>query len=52
MNVTDYNYLINRPSAINEKQTAALEKVLDQFPYFQSARAYIKGFIEGFRLVV
>ena len=44
MNVTDYNYLINRPSAINEKQTAALEKVLDQFPYFQSARALtLKG---------
>ena len=44
MNVTDYNYLINRPSTINEKQTAALEKVLDQFPYFQSARALtLKG---------
>ncbi|SHL81035.1 tetratricopeptide repeat protein [Flavobacterium xinjiangense] len=44
MNVTDYNYLINRPNAINEKQTAALEKVLDQFPYFQSARALtLKG---------
>ena len=44
MNVTDYTYLINRPNAINEKQTAALEKVLDQFPYFQSARALsLKG---------
>ena len=44
MNVTDYTYLINRPNAINEKQTAALEKVLDEFPYFQSARALtLKG---------
>ncbi|MFV5696637.1 tetratricopeptide repeat protein [Flavobacterium sp. LB3P122] len=44
MNVTDYTYLINRPDAINEKQTEALEKVLDEFPYFQSARALrLKG---------
>jgi tetratricopeptide (TPR) repeat protein len=44
MNVTDYTYLINKPNAINEKQTAALEKVLDEFPYFQSARALtLKG---------
>lgn len=44
MNVTDYAYLINKPNAINEKQTAALEKVLDEFPYFQSARALsLKG---------
>jgi tetratricopeptide (TPR) repeat protein len=44
MNVTDYTYLINRPNAINEKQTTALEKVLDEFPYFQSARALtLKG---------
>nr|WP_314896394.1 tetratricopeptide repeat protein [uncultured Flavobacterium sp.] len=44
MNVTDYTYLINRPDAINEKQTEALENVLDEFPYFQSARALrLKG---------
>ena len=44
MNVTDYTYLINKPDAINEKQTAALEKVLDEFPFFQSARALrLKG---------
>ncbi|WP_291104805.1 MULTISPECIES: tetratricopeptide repeat protein [unclassified Flavobacterium] len=44
MNVTDYTYLINRPDAINEKQTIALEKVLDEFPFFQSARALrLKG---------
>jgi hypothetical protein len=44
MNVTDYTYLINKPDAINEKQTDALGKVLDDFPYFQSARALrLKG---------
>jgi len=44
MNVTDYTYLINKPEAINEKQTDALGRVLDEFPYFQSARALrLKG---------
>src|SRR3954468_12236164 len=44
MNVTDYTYLINKPDAINEKQTDDLGKVLDEFPYFQSARALrLKG---------
>jgi tetratricopeptide (TPR) repeat protein len=44
MNVTDYTYLINRPDAINEKQTEALGNLLDEFPYFQSARALrLKG---------
>ena len=44
MNVTDYTYLINKPDAIHEKQTEALEKVLEEFPYFQSARAMqLKG---------
>lgn len=44
MNVTDYTYLINKPDAIYEKQTEALEKVLEEFPYFQSARAIqLKG---------
>jgi hypothetical protein len=44
MNVTDYTYLINKPDAINEKQTDALGRVLEEFPYFQSARALrLKG---------
>ena len=44
MNVTDYTYLINKPDAIHEKQTETLEKVLEEFPYFQSARAIqLKG---------
>jgi tetratricopeptide (TPR) repeat protein len=45
MNVTDYVYLINQPRLIhNGVQTEALEKVIDEFPYFQSARALqLKG---------
>jgi tetratricopeptide (TPR) repeat protein len=44
MNVNSYNYLINKPEDINEAQTLELEKVLEEFPYFQSARALrLKG---------
>jgi len=38
MNLTDFTYLINKPEALNERHTESLEKVLDEFPYFQSAR--------------
>lgn len=38
MNITDYTYLINKPDAINERQNVALKKILEEFPYFQSAR--------------
>ncbi|BDU24916.1 tetratricopeptide repeat protein [Flavobacterium sp. GSB-24] len=44
MNVTDYTYLMNKPEAITEKQADALGSVLNEFPYFQSARALrLKG---------
>lgn len=44
MNVTDYTYLMNKPDAITEKQADALSSVLNEFPYFQSARALrLKG---------
>lgn len=44
MNVTEYTQLMNKPNAISESQTIALEQVLDEFPYFQSARALrLKG---------
>ncbi|SDZ95124.1 Tetratricopeptide repeat-containing protein [Flavobacterium gillisiae] len=44
MNVTAYTSLINKPNTISEAQTLALEKVLDEFPFFQSARALrLKG---------
>ena len=38
MNITDYTYLINKPDAINERHSNALEKIIEEFPYFQSAR--------------
>ena len=35
---------MNKPEAVNEKQTVVLEKIVQEFPYFQSARAlYLKG---------
>jgi hypothetical protein len=35
---------MNKPNAVSELQTIGLEKVLDEFPYFQSARALrLKG---------
>ena len=44
MTTTEYTYLLNQPDAINDKQTLSLEKILDDFPYFQSARALrLKG---------
>jgi tetratricopeptide (TPR) repeat protein len=44
MNVADYTYLINNPEEIGEKQTIILGNVLDEFPFFQSARALrLKG---------
>jgi hypothetical protein len=38
LNLTDYTYLLNKPEAINERHAESLEKVMDEFPYFQSAR--------------
>jgi len=44
MNVSDYTYLMNKPDAITERQADALGSVLNEFPYFQSARALrLKG---------
>ena len=52
MNITEYLTLINKPNAINDKQTLSLEKIVIEFPYFQSARALrLKGLYneESFR---
>ena len=38
MNISDYTYLVNKPDAINERHTISLEKIIEDFPYFQSAR--------------
>ena len=45
MNSTDYVSIINKPDTMyHEKQIEALEKVIAEFPYFQSARALqLKG---------
>jgi hypothetical protein len=44
MNVSDYTYLMNKPDVITEMQAEALGSVLNEFPYFQSARALrLKG---------
>jgi hypothetical protein len=44
MNVAEYTNLINKPDAVNDKQTEALGKIIQEFPYFQSARAlHLKG---------
>lgn len=44
MTVSDYTYLLNRPDAVNDRQTQELEKIVNEFPYFQSARALrLKG---------
>lgn len=52
MNITEFLTLINNPNAINDKQTSSLEKIVAEFPYFQSARALrLKGLYneESFR---
>jgi len=44
MNTTEYIALLNNPKDIIQQQTDALEKIVQEFPYFQSARAlYLKG---------
>ena len=39
MNTIDYNFLLNKPNTISEKQSLYLDKIVSEFPYFQSARA-------------
>jgi tetratricopeptide (TPR) repeat protein len=44
MNVTDYIQLLHNSDTFSEYQTMALKEVLNEFPYFQSARALrLKG---------
>ena len=44
LNVTELTFLLNKPDAINMRQTLALEEIINDFPYFQSARALrLKG---------
>ena len=44
MNVAEYTHLLNKPDTINFQQVISLEKILVDFPYFQSARSlHLKG---------
>ncbi|MFD2563016.1 hypothetical protein [Aquimarina rubra] len=41
MNTKELTYLFQNPSLINKEQTENLEKIIQEFPYFQSARALV-----------
>ena len=44
MNTSDFTYLLQHPQDINTEQIVEVRSVIDEFPYFQSARAiYLKG---------
>ena len=44
MNTSDFTYLLQHPQSISAKQISDVRSVIDEFPYFQSARAiYLKG---------
>jgi tetratricopeptide (TPR) repeat protein len=44
MNISALTYLLNKPNAVNVQQVIALEKILEDFPYFQSVRSlHLKG---------
>lgn len=44
MTPTEFSQIVAKPNAINERQTNALEKIVDEFPFFQAARALrLKG---------
>jgi hypothetical protein len=44
MNSTDFIYVLQHPQKITHEQTDGLKSIIDEFPYFQPARAmYLKG---------
>lgn len=44
MNNSDFTYILQNPRVITDQQTQALTSIIDEFPYFQPARAvYLKG---------
>jgi len=44
MNTTDFTYVLQHPEALNTGQITDVKSVIQEFPYFQSARAiYLKG---------
>ena len=44
MNQTDFTSILKNPQAISHEQTEGVKSIIDEFPYFQPARAiYLKG---------
>ncbi len=41
MNTYEFTYILNKPKAIKEKHVHGLEKIVIEFPFFQSARALL-----------
>jgi tetratricopeptide (TPR) repeat protein len=39
MNATDYCFILNKPNSIGEKNSLLIDKIVYEFPYFQSARS-------------
>ena len=44
MNNTDFTYILQNPEIVTHQQTDDIKSIIQEFPYFQSARAlYLKG---------
>ncbi len=44
MNTTDFTYILQHPQSITPTQISDVKSIINEFPYFQSARAiYLKG---------
>ena len=44
MNITEFISLLKNPVAVSEQQTIALERIINDYPYFQAARVlHLKG---------
>ena len=41
MNQTDFTYILQNPKHITHRHTDAVKSIVDEFPYFQSARAIL-----------
>ena len=41
MNTYEFTYLLNKPNAIKDKHAIGLEQIVNEFPFFQSARALL-----------
>ena len=44
MNTSSFTYLLHNPSALDKDKVSEMSAIIEEFPYFQSARAiYLKG---------